>query len=35
MRWLDELEVPVTTVMLGERTRLERGVLKVRWDDGP
>jgi hypothetical protein len=29
------LQVPVTTVMPGERTRLERGVRKVRWDDGP
>ena len=33
MRWLDELGVPVTSVVLGERTRLDRGVLKVRWDD--
>ncbi len=33
MRWLDELSVPVTSVVLGERTRLDRGVLKVRWDD--
>lgn len=31
--WLDDLEVPVTTVMLGERMRRERGVLMVRWDD--
>jgi hypothetical protein len=35
MGWLEELEVPVTTVMLGERARLERGVHRVRWDDGP
>ena len=35
MRWLEELEVPVTTIMPGERARLERGELKVRWDDGP
>jgi hypothetical protein len=34
MRWLDELDVPVTTVVLGQRARLDRGVLKVRWDDG-
>jgi hypothetical protein len=33
MRWLEELQAPVTTVMLGERARLDRGVLKVRWDD--
>jgi len=32
MRWLEKLDVPVTTVMLGERARLDRGVLKVRWD---
>ena len=35
LRWLEELRAPVTTVMLGETGRLERGVLKVRWDDGP
>jgi hypothetical protein len=35
MRWLEELEVPVTTIMPGERVRLERGELKVRWDGGP
>ena len=36
MRWLDALGVPVTALVPGERTRLERGVLKVRWDDsGP
>ena len=35
MSWLEELEVPVTTVMLGERARLERGVRRVRWEDGP
>ena len=35
MRWLDDLQAPVTTVMLGERTRLERGVLTARWDDAP
>jgi hypothetical protein len=34
MRWLDELGVPVTAVVLGQRTRLDHGVLKVRWDDG-
>jgi hypothetical protein len=34
MRWLDELGVPVTALVLGERARLDRGVLKVRWDDG-
>jgi hypothetical protein len=33
MRWLDELSVPVTSLVLGERARLDRGVLKVRWDD--
>jgi hypothetical protein len=33
-RWLEELGVPVTTVVLGERMRLEHGVLKVHWDDG-
>ena len=33
MRWLDELGVPVTSIVLGERVRLDRGVLKVRWDD--
>ena len=32
---LEDLDAPVTTLMLGERTRLERGVLKVRWDDAP
>ena len=32
MRWLEKLDVPVTTVMLGERARLNRGVLAVRWD---
>jgi hypothetical protein len=31
-----ELGVPVTTVLVGERMRLDHGVLKVRWgDDGP
>ena len=35
LRWLEDLDVPVTTVMLGEKARLERGVLQVRWDDGP
>ena len=36
MRWLDELDVPVTEVVLGQTARLERGVLKVRWgDSGP
>jgi hypothetical protein len=34
IRRLDHLGVPVTAVMLGQRARLERGVLKVRWDDG-
>jgi hypothetical protein len=32
MRWLDELDVPVTVVALGQRARLDRGVLKVRRD---
>jgi hypothetical protein len=32
MRWLDELGVPVTTLVVGQKTRLERGVLKVRAD---
>jgi hypothetical protein len=32
MRWLDELGVPVTAVALGQRARLDRGVLKVRCD---
>jgi hypothetical protein len=32
MRWLDELGVPVTTVVLGQGARLDRGVLKVRCD---
>jgi hypothetical protein len=32
LRWLEKLDVPVTTVMLGERARLDHGVLKVRWD---
>ena len=36
LRWLDELGVPVTAVVLGQRARLDRGVLKVRWDNsGP
>ena len=30
MRWLDELGVPVTTLVMGQKARLERGVLKVR-----
>ena len=34
MRWLDELDVPVTALVLGESMRLDHGVLKVRWDDG-
>jgi hypothetical protein len=34
LRRLDRLGVPVTTVMLGQRARLDHGVLKVRWDDG-
>jgi hypothetical protein len=34
MRWLDRLGVPVTAVIPGERARLRRGVLQVRWDDG-
>ena len=33
MQSLAELGVPVTTVVLGERMRLDHGVLKVRWDD--
>jgi hypothetical protein len=33
MSWLDELDVPVTTLVVGERARLDRGVLKIRWDD--
>ena len=33
MRWLDELGVPVTALVLGESMRRDRGVLKVRWDD--
>jgi hypothetical protein len=32
MRWLDGLGVPVTEVVLGQRARLDRGVLKVRCD---
>lgn len=32
IRRLDRLGVPVTEVMLGQRARLEHGVLKVRWD---
>jgi hypothetical protein len=32
MRWLDELGVPVTTVVLGQKPRLDRGELKVRSD---
>jgi hypothetical protein len=32
MRWLDELGVPVTTLVLGQKARLDRGVLKVRAD---
>ena len=36
LRWLEELGVPVTAVVLGQRARLDRGVLKVRWDNsGP
>jgi hypothetical protein len=31
---LDALGVPVTAVVLGQSTRLDHGVLKVRWDDG-
>jgi hypothetical protein len=34
MRRIDELGVPVTAVVLGQSTRLDHGVLKVRWDDG-
>jgi hypothetical protein len=34
MRWLDELGVPVTALVLDESMRLDRGVLKVRWADG-
>jgi hypothetical protein len=30
MQWLVELGVPVTTVVVGERMRLDHGVLKVR-----
>ena len=33
IRRLDRLGVPVTEVMLGQRARLDHGVLKVRWDD--
>ena len=29
-RWVDELGVPVTTLVIGQKARLERGVLKVR-----
>jgi hypothetical protein len=32
MRWLDELGTPVTTLIAGQRSRLDRGVLKVRAD---
>jgi hypothetical protein len=32
MRWLDELGVPVTAVVLDQSARLDRGVLKVRCD---
>ena len=32
LRWLDELGVPATAVVLGQRARLDRGVLKVRRD---
>ena len=32
LRWLNELGVPVTTLVLGQRARLDRGVLKVRRD---
>lgn len=31
-RWLGELGVPVTEVVLGRRARLDRGVLQVRCD---
>ena len=31
MQWLVELGVPVTTLVVGERMRLDHGVLKVRW----
>jgi hypothetical protein len=30
MRWVDELGVPVTTLVMGQKARLDRGVLKVR-----
>jgi hypothetical protein len=30
MRWVDELGVPVTTLVIGQKARLDRGVLKVR-----
>jgi hypothetical protein len=33
-RWLDELGVPVTEVVVGQRARRDHGVLKVRWHDG-
>jgi hypothetical protein len=33
MQWMVELGVPVTTMIVGERMRLDHGVLKVRWDD--
>lgn len=32
MRWLDELGVPVTTLVVGQKARLDRGLLKVRVD---
>lgn len=31
-RWLDELGVPVTTLVVGQKARLDRGVLKARVD---
>jgi hypothetical protein len=32
MRWLDELGVPVTTLVMDQKAQLDRGVLKVRAD---
>jgi hypothetical protein len=32
MRWLDDLGVPVTALVLGQKARLDRGVLRVRCD---
>ena len=32
LRWLDDLRVPVTTLVPGQRARRDRGALKVRYD---